>query len=152
MPRRMEKLTIRRMQHCDLDEVCAIENASFSIPWSRNSFADALADESNFLFVCDADGSVIGYADTWCVLDEATITNIAVREDFRGRGIGTMLLKEALDEAKRRDIGAVTLEVRKSNAPAIRLYEKFGFKSAGIRPEYYKKPTEDAVIMWKHEL
>ena len=152
MPRRMEKLIIRQMQLCDLDEVCAIENASFSIPWSRNSFSEALADESNFLFVCVADGSVIGYADTWCVLDEATITNIAVKEEFRGRGIGAMLLKEALDEAKRRDIAAVTLEVRKSNASAIRLYEKFGFESAGIRPGYYEKPTEDAIIMWKYGL
>lgn len=152
MLRRMEKLTIRQMSHSDLDEVCAIENASFSIPWSRNSFAEALADESNFLFVCEAGGSVVGYADTWCVLDEATITNIAVREDFRSMGIGAMLLKEALDEAKRRDIAAVTLEVRKSNVPAIKLYEKFGFEAAGIRPGYYEKPTEDAVIMWKYKL
>ena len=148
----MEKLTIRQMSLCDLDVVCAIEDASFSIPWSRNSFAEALADESNFLFVCEVDGSVVGYADTWCVLDEATITNIAVREDFRGRGIGAMLLKESLNEAGRRDIAAVTLEVRKSNVPAIRLYEKFGFESAGIRPGYYEKPTEDAIIMWKYSL
>ena len=152
MLRKMEKLIIRQMSLDDLDEVCAIEDASFSIPWSRNSFTEALADESNFLFVCVVDGCVVGYVDTWCVLDEATITNIAVREDFRGRGIGAMLLKEALDEAGRRDISAVTLEVRKSNAPAIRLYEKFGFESVGIRPGYYEKPTEDAVIMWKYGL
>ncbi len=148
----MEKLIIRQMNLSDLDEVCAIEDASFSIPWSRNSFAEALADENNFLFVCESDGSVVGYADTWCVLDEATVTNIAVKEDFRGRGIGAMLLKEALDEAGRRDIVAVTLEVRKSNVPAISLYEKFGFESVGIRPGYYEKPTEDAVIMWKYNL
>lgn len=148
----MEKLTIRKMQFADLDEVCAIEDASFSVPWSRNSFAEALADENNFLLVCEADGRVAGYADTWCVLDEATITNIAVREDLRGKGIGAMLLETALDMAKARDISAVTLEVRKSNEPAIKLYNRFGFEAVGIRPGYYEKPTEDAVIMWKYDL
>lgn len=148
----MEKLTIRKMQLSDLDEVCNIEEASFSVPWSRNSFAEALADENNFLLVCEADGHVAGYADTWCVLDEATITNIAVREDLRGKGIGAMLLKTALDMAKERDISAVTLEVRKSNEPAIKLYNCFGFEAVGIRPGYYEKPTEDAIIMWKYNL
>ncbi len=148
----MEKWTIRKMQLEDLDEVCSIEDASFSVPWSRNSFAEALADENNFLLVCEADGQIAGYADTWCVLDEATITNIAVREDLRGQGIGAQLLREALDEAKERGISAVTLEVRKSNESAIKLYNRFGFESVGIRPGYYEKPTEDAVIMWKYSL
>lgn len=148
----MEKWTIRKMQLSDIDEVCRIEDASFSVPWSRNSFAEALADENNFLLVCEADGKIAGYADTWCVLDEATITNIAVREDLRGQGIGAQLLKEALDEAKERGISAVTLEVRKSNEPAIKLYNRFGFESVGIRPGYYEKPTEDAIIMWKYSL
>lgn len=148
----MEKRIIRRMQFDDLDAVCDIENASFSIPWSRNSFAEALADENNFLLVCEADGKIAGYADTWCVLDEATITNIAVSEELRGMGIGALLLKSTLDEAKKRNISAVTLEVRKSNEPAIKLYNRFGFEAVGIRPGYYEKPVEDAIIMWKYRL
>ena len=140
------------MTPADLDEVCDIENKAFSVPWSRISFTEALADESNFLLVCEACGSVVGYADTWCVLDEATVTNIAVREDFRGQGIGAALLGAALDMAKERGISAVTLEVRKSNEPAIKLYNRFGFEAVGTRPRYYEKPTEDAIIMWKYEL
>ena len=140
------------MTPADLDEVCNIENDAFSVPWSRNSFAEALADESNFLLVCETFEGIAGYADTWCVLDEATVTNIAVREDFRRRGIGAALLQAALDMAKERGISAVTLEVRKSNESAIKLYNRFGFEAVGIRPGYYEKPTEDAVIMWKYEL
>lgn len=148
----MGKWIIREMQLEDLDAVCDIENASFTIPWSRNLFAEALADGNNFLLVCEAEGKIAGYADTWYVLDEATITNIAVREDLRGRGIGALLLESALDEAKKRNISAVTLEVRKSNEPAIKLYNSFGFEAAGIRPGYYEKPAEDAIIMWKYGL
>lgn len=137
----------------DLDGVCDIENSSFSVPWSRNSFEQAIADESNFLLVCEADdNSIAGYVDTWCVLDEATIANIAVRGDMRKKGIGAALLKEALYIAKKRNISAVTLEVRKSNVTAISLYTGFGFEAVGVRPGYYEKPAEDAVIMWKYGL
>ena len=96
--------------------------------------------------------SVVGYAGLWLMVDEAHITTVAVRRDFRGRGLGKVLMLAMMDLA--RDLGArmVTLEVRKSNAIAIKMYEELGFRQKGMRPRYYTDNGEDALIMWSEEL
>ncbi len=93
-------------------------------------------------------GEVVGYAGYWQVMDEGHIMNIAVREDLRSRGIGHALMEAMLKEGDSLGILYWTLEVRVSNAPALHLYEKTGFTSAGIRPGYYSNPKEDANILW----
>ncbi len=93
-------------------------------------------------------GEVAGYAGYWQVMDEGHIMNIAVREDLRSRGIGRALMEAMLKEGDSLGILYWTLEVRVSNAPALHLYEKTGFTSAGIRPGYYSNPKEDANILW----
>jgi len=84
------------------------------------------------------------------VLDEVTVANIAVAKDFRRQGVAALLMEHALNQAEESGMYGVTLEVRVSNTPAIKLYERLGFESAGIRPDYYEKPHEDAIIMWKY--
>lgn len=86
----------------------------------------------------------------WIIVDEGHITNIAVDPAFRNQGAGKAILTALLDEAERRKLAAVTLEVRKSNHIALNLYKKFGFICAGIRKEYYHDTKEDAIIMWKY--
>ncbi|MBQ9765795.1 MAG: ribosomal protein S18-alanine N-acetyltransferase [Lachnospiraceae bacterium] len=146
----MQKLKIRHMTEVDITDVSTIENESFSMPWSNDMFKDTMEDEHNELFVAEVNGEVAGYIDLWCVLDEATIANIAVANRFRRQNIATSLMEHVIAYSKDNGISALTLEVRRSNEPAIKLYEKFGFEFVGIRPDYYEKPKEDAIIMWKY--
>jgi len=146
----MGRLKIRGMTCNDVDAVCEIEKASFSVPWSREIFVETLDNEDNEFYVAEADSEIAGYINLWYVLDEVTVANIAVAKDFRRKGIGGALMEYALDIAREKGMSAATLEVRQSNYPAIKLYESFGFESAGIRPDYYEKPREGAVIMWKY--
>ena len=97
------------------------------------------------------EGKVVGYAGLNRVLDEGDVTNIVVAEEYRGRGLGTALTAALLEEGKKEGIQAFTLEVRFSNLPAVRIYEKLGFVQEGIRKRFYEKPVEDARIMWKRE-
>lgn len=147
----MEKLKIRKMTAEDVDAVHEIELASFSVPWSKNLFLELLASNANDkIYVAESCGIVAGYINLSCILDEATVANIAVAGEFRRQGIAAALMEYTLDVAKDSGMTAVTLEVRASNEPAIKLYGKFGFASVGVRPNYYEKPKEDAVIMWKY--
>lgn len=115
-------------------------------------FLESMADGNNIFLIAESAGRVGGYVNVWCVLDEATIGNIAVDSSVRGNGLGESLMKAALEAARERGAGAVTLEVRKSNSIAISLYNKLGFENVGVRPGYYEKPREDAIIMWKYDL
>jgi ribosomal-protein-alanine N-acetyltransferase len=92
--------------------------------------------------------ALAGYCGLWGVAGEGQIYNVAVAEEYRNRKIGESLMKELLDRGRRAGLHAFTLEVRKSNVYALRLYEKLGFQTAGIRKNFYELPTEDAVIMW----
>lgn len=134
-----------------LDEVLAIERASFPTPWPRSSFLNELyTNDYAYYYVCLDGERVIGYAGMWIILDEAHITNIAVHPDFRGRRLGELLLKTLIREAATLGADRMTLEVRVSNTPAQRLYERMGFVRAGVRKGYYNDTQEDAIIMWKH--
>ena len=140
---------LRPMTMADLDAVCAIEEQCFSVPWSRESMKKELKgnDQAHYLVV-EIDEKVVGYAGFWQVLDEGHIMNIAVAPEVRGQGLGEELMRAMLQQGAQLGIIYWTLEVRVSNIAAIKLYEKVGFTSAGIRPGYYEKPREDANIMW----
>lgn len=140
---------LRPMTMADLDAVCEIEEQCFSVPWSRESMEKELIgnDQAHYL-VAEIDEKVVGYAGFWQVLDEGHIMNIAVAPSMRGQGLGEELMRAMLQQGTQFGIIYWTLEVRVSNIAAIKLYEKVGFTSAGIRPGYYEKPREDANIMW----
>jgi ribosomal-protein-alanine N-acetyltransferase len=138
---------IREMTEADLPMVAALEAENFSMPWSQKGFADALCREDTiFLVACDA-GRLLGYVGVYCSLDEGEITNVSVDAAARRTGIGESLMTQLLERLQRRDVCRVLLEVRKSNTPAIRLYEKLGFSMLGIRRDFYERPREDACMM-----
>lgn len=134
-----------------LDGVMEIENESFAHPWSREAYLAELKNPMAHYTVLTEGETVTAYGGFWHILDEGHITNIAVKKSERGRGLGSMLMRELLAQAQRLHITALTLEVRISNTAAQKLYRKFGFESAGIRSGYYPD-GEGAVIMWREEI
>jgi len=142
-------LLLDRMRTEDLDEVLAIERASFSMPWSRGAFLYEM--QQNRVARCwvarDETSRVAGYLCLWEVADEIHITNVAVRPDLRRKGIARSLLRTVLDDARGRRFKMVVLEVRPSNQHAVSLYESFGFRVVGRRRGYYYDTGEDALVM-----
>ena len=143
-------VNIRPFEARHVDAVAQIEQESFRDPWSRAAYEEELKNPLAHYVIAEADGQVVGYAGFWHIMDEGHITNVAVKSTFRGQGIGESLMRALMEETKKEQIEAVTLEVRVSNAPAIRLYEKMGFVGVGVRPGYYPD-GEGAVIMWHKE-
>lgn len=141
-------MTIRKMKPEDLPEVCAIEQETFSDPWSEEDFKSSLREANNDYLVVELGGKIAGYCGYWGIAGEGYIYNVAVRKEFRRQRIGYQMLKTLLEESSGRGITSFTLEVRYSNEAAIRLYESLGFTRAGVRKDFYTKPKEDAVIMW----
>jgi ribosomal-protein-alanine N-acetyltransferase len=131
----------------DLPDVVAIERASFTNPWSGSLFLQELhVGFSRIILARRAGDSLAGYLCRWLVADEMHILNVAVDPRYRGQGVGTLLMRRALGEARERHAVAVTLEVRRSNAAGRRLYDAFGFEEVGARPNYYGR-GEDALIL-----
>ncbi|MCR4397901.1 MAG: ribosomal protein S18-alanine N-acetyltransferase [Firmicutes bacterium] len=146
-------LTITEMTLADLDEVHQVEQQSFPTPWSRKAFWCELTQNIYAHYVvARIDNVLVGYAGMWVILDEAHVTNIAVHPAYRRRGIGRRILTELMERAKSRGATRMTLEVRKSNEGAQRLYREMGFVARGIRKGYYADLNEDAIIMWKDDL
>ena len=147
------EIEIRRLELRDLAAIERIERASYPTPWSRSMFAGELAKPSSIClgaFEADGDeGRLIGYLIVSRYVDAWHVMNVAVDPEHRGRGIASMLLERlfelTVDDGRR----GYTLEVRVSNATAIRLYERLGFRARGIRRGYYTDNREDALIMWK---
>ncbi len=141
-------VVVDRMTLEDLPEVQAIERASFTTPWPPHAYRTEIQTNrlAHYLVARYGD-EVVGFGGMWLMVDEAHITTFAVRPDWRRRGIGERLLLALLDLARARQAHEATLEVRPSNLPARRLYEKFGFRPVGIRPRYYSDNHEDALIM-----
>jgi ribosomal-protein-alanine N-acetyltransferase len=142
------KLAIEAMRLEDLPVVQAIEQASFSSPWPPNAYRSEL--ETNRLasyLVVRMDGEIVAYGGMWLMVDEAHITTFAVHPAWRRQRLGERLLLAFLDLALVRRAHEATLEVRLSNLPARRLYEKYGFRPVGLRPRYYSDDNEDALIM-----
>ncbi|MCR4436221.1 MAG: ribosomal protein S18-alanine N-acetyltransferase [Clostridiales bacterium] len=136
-----------------LDEVMEVENLCFKIPWSRNSFIEELTgNKFAMYFTAGVNGKIVGYAGMWKVFDEGHITNVAVHPEFRRSGVGSALIEYLIETAKENGIARMTLEVRRSNLAAQKLYRKYGFKECGTRKAYYADNSEDALIMWKDDI
>lgn len=143
-----KEIEIRRMTQGDIDEVLVIENLCFDDPWSREAFEGELSGMNPCVyFVAVSEGRICGYMGIWHIFDEGHVTNVAVHPDFRNRGTGKALVDAVMADGISKGLTAFTLEVRKSNETAIRLYKKCGFESVGIRKRYYNN-NEDALIMW----
>ena len=139
---------IRCMQPEDLDQVAEIEKTCFSEPWSREGFASSLRLPDTLYLAAEEEKQIVGYCGLLRSFEEADITNVAVREDCRNRGIAGKMLRELMRLGRESGIERFTLEVRVSNLSAIHLYEQLGFEAADVRKNFYAKPTEDALIMW----
>lgn len=147
-------LVLEPMRRRDLGAVLCIERTSYPRPWTENIFRNELEMASRgerCYVVARRDGALAGYAGMMFVVDEAHVTNVAVAAEERRGGVGSRLLAELLHEARRRGCTGVTLEVRASNSAAQALYALAGFTEAGIRRNYYEN-TEDAIVMWLHDL
>ena len=140
-------MTIREMSASDIDGVAALEAEIFSMPWSARVFADTLHREDVlFLVACEGE-NLLGYVGVYCTADEGEITNVAVAQSARRRGVGRALIGELIRALADRKIFRIVLEVRASNEPALHLYEQEGFAVVGTRKNFYEKPTEDAYVM-----
>jgi [ribosomal protein S18]-alanine N-acetyltransferase len=137
-----------------IDAVLAIEEASFTNPWTRVMYLAELENTGvSFCFTAsDPSGRVVGFCSFWRVLDELHVNNIAVLPDTRRAGVATTLLNYVLAYGAALGARRATLEVRRSNEAARLLYERFGFTVAGVRRAYYTKPVEDALVLWRDDL
>ena len=135
------------MTAADLDEVIAIERASFAYPWSARFFLQELQVQCARSILAEVDGKIVGYILFWLLPGELDIHNVAVHTGFRRRGIARLLLEQVITEAQGRNLDRVILEVRQSNIAAQRLYESLGFLITGIRRGYYSDDGEDALAM-----
>jgi ribosomal-protein-alanine N-acetyltransferase len=137
----------------DLEGVLEVDALSFTRPWTRAMYeSEFLNRQTSRMYVLRTPARpVAGYCAAWFVVDEIHINNIAVRPELRGRGFGSALLARVLEEGRASGASRATLEVRRSNDDARRLYERFGFRVAGVRRDYYTDPTEDALVLWRGE-
>ena len=146
-------IVIEDMRLEDIPAVQVVENASFPLPWPANAFRHELTQNKNAHYIVAREGEhIVGYAGLWLSLDEAHITTFAVLPEYRRRKIGERMLLAIFERAERLGAEWLTLEVRASNLGAQRLYEKYGFRPAGIRRRYYSDNNEDAIIMWTDRL
>lgn len=148
----MLEVRIEAVTSGDLDAVLAIEALSFPTPWTRSAFEyEITQNKTGRYWLARSGDAVLGYIGVWLILDEAHITTVAVSPESRGQRIGERLLVHLLQACQVEGIKWVTLEVRKDNTAALKLYEKFGFVKAGERKEYYEGGI-DALVMWAGNL
>lgn len=150
----MQKVTIRRMEKTDVERVVELEALSYGEHhWSKESFYNELDNNlANYYCAVDSQNSVIGYAGCWHIFEEAHITTLSVHPEHRKIGVAQSLLFTLIDDCYKNKIKYITLEVRESNIPAISLYEKNGFKSIGMRKNYYQDNNENALIMFTENI
>ncbi|MDD6810549.1 MAG: ribosomal protein S18-alanine N-acetyltransferase [Lachnospiraceae bacterium] len=142
-------IEIRPMERKDVERISQLEEETFSMPWSRDAFLEMIEKEDARYYVAEVDGKVAGGCGVLLIAGEGNITNVVVDKAYRNMGVGTKMLQYLIEDGYQNGLTAFTLEVRVSNKGAIHVYEKLGFSSEGIRPNFYEKPTEDAMIMWK---
>lgn len=142
------------MHKNDVDQIMEIESVSFgTFHWTAEAFESEIKNDVGHYFTAeDKDGNVLGYCGFWLVTDEAHITTIAVRQDFRKKGLGEKLLQKMIETGYELNVKWFTLEVRASNLTAHNLYYKYDFKSLGLRKKYYQDNDEDAMIMWTEDI
>jgi len=145
----MDNVVIREMELADVDQVVEVEKASFATTWTIDVFYQEIADnEYAHYYVMEADGKIIGYVGTWVVFEDAQITNIAIKPEYRGKKLGQKLFQFTIQQVIKLGATRLSLEVRETNIIAQRLYRKFGLVPAGIRKNYYTDDNEDAIVMW----
>ena len=141
-------VTYRRMTLADAEAVHAIEVETFPEPWSLQSFQEEMTRNACARYiVAEEDGAVLGYAGAWLILDEGHITNVAVTKSRRGEGIGEALMRALMQYAANMGVQYLTLEVRRSNLVAQKMYQSLGFLKLGLRKRYYEDNGEDAYLM-----
>jgi [ribosomal protein S18]-alanine N-acetyltransferase len=134
----------------DLDGILAVDAATFDRPWTREMYQwEATHSDVSRFYVARAAGTVVAYCAGWVIFDELHINNLAVAPAWRRRGVASALLTFVLEDAAAEGAIRGTLEVRRSNEAARRLYERFGFAYAGVRQAYYREPVEDALVLWR---
>jgi [ribosomal protein S18]-alanine N-acetyltransferase len=149
----LSKVIIRPMQEKDIQQVFEIDRLSFALPWSERSYKFGLTENPAarmWVAQLPPEGSlqqIVGMIVLWFIIDEAHIGTIAIHPEHRRRGISRILLLTALDDVRNAGMTRAFLEVRRSNHSAIQLYQSFGFKINGIRPNYYQDNREDALMM-----
>ena len=150
----MAEFKIREMTEDDIDDILQIEELCYGAHhWSRDSFLTELSNKiSLYQCVINNKGKCVGYMGIWKIIDEAHITNISIHPDYQNKKLAHRLILSAINECYKEKIKYITLEVRVSNEKAIHLYEKFGFKSLGLRKKYYQDNNEDALIMWSENI
>lgn len=139
-------MEIKKFEKKYLDDVYNIEKICFSTPWSREDLENQIDSGTSHFLVADVDGRAVGYMGLQIFSGEGYVTNVAVLPEFRGQGIASALIARQMEN----DMEFITLEVRQSNLPALKLYEKSGFERVGIRPRFYSNPDENAVIMTRY--
>lgn len=141
-------MKIRDALPSDVEAIAQLERQCFALPWTREAIASCLTGEGHVMLAAEAEnGALAGYIGLQHVLDEGYISNVCTAEEYRRRGVASALIAALRGRAEELRLAFLTLEARTSNAAAIALYEKCGFKNMGLRPGYYERPAEDAVIM-----
>ena len=140
-------MEIKRLVLSDSSAVHGIMEKSFSTTWSVASIENLISGSNAACFGAFEDDVLTGYVFLEWILDEGSLTDIAVLPEYRGRGISLLLMDALMEEAKKQELSFVTLEVRVSNTPAISLYKKYSFAEVGRRSGYYSAPKEDALLM-----
>ncbi|MGI6362565.1 MAG: ribosomal protein S18-alanine N-acetyltransferase [Bacillota bacterium] len=147
------EITITAMKPEHLPQVMAIEKKSFPVPWSEITYYREITENPYANYIVAMVGEeVVGYAGRWLILDESHITNIAVSPGWRRQGVARKLMEHMLRASVMDGANRMTLEVRRSNAGAQKLYEEFNFSPAGYRRGYYTDNNEDALIMWQNDI
>ncbi|MRH44879.1 ribosomal-protein-alanine N-acetyltransferase [Aquibacillus halophilus] len=145
----MATIIIRQMTVQDIDQVIEIEMSSFGVPWTKDVFYKELTENPYAIyFVIEKQGTILGYCGLWVVIDEASITNIAILPKYRGKKYGRALFQYVLNQSIALGAQTLSLEVRISNIVAQNMYRRFGLIPGGIRKNYYTDDNEDALVMW----
>ena len=137
------------MNETHAEQIAELEKCCFSCPWSVNSIVSELSNPLSAWVVAVDGQKVVGYVGSQSVLGESDMMNLAVNAHYRRKGIAMQLVERLIEELRSRDVYCLTLEVRASNVAAVSLYEKMGFTQIGLRPNYYRNPREDALILRK---
>lgn len=143
------EISVEKLGLSHVAGVADIEKECFSTPWSENAISSELENLTARFFVALSNDQVVGYGGMHIVCGECYIANIAVKSQFRNKGIASALLKKLEETAKNENAEFITLEVRQSNENAIRIYSHMGYKAVGVRKNFYSKPKEDGIIMTK---
>ena len=146
----ISRVTAVRFSEKHIAEAAELERKYFSEPWSENSLRLLCTEDYPSFALCSDDGALLGYLSAAKAPDELQIINVAVREDMRGKGLGRLLMAQADEYCRKNALSSISLEVRESNETAIALYTRCGFFSAGVRKNFYRSPTENAVVMIKN--